>query len=146
MDSLLYLDESGHALDMPRTHGYSIKGTRCYGTHNWGTKGRINVIGALIGKVLFSVGLFKCNINSAVFGKWIEHYLLPNLNTKTIIVMDNATFHKNKNILKMIKDKGHIVEFLPPYSPDLNPIENKWSEKKAYIRKYQCSVEECYAY
>ena len=109
-------------------------------------KGRINVIGALIGKVLFSIGLFKCNINSAVFGKWIEHYLLPNLNVKTLIVMDNATFHKNKNILKMIKDKGHIVEFLPPYSPDLNPIENKWSEKKAYIRKYQFSVEECYVY
>ena len=39
--------------------------------------------------------------------------------------MDNVTFHKNKNILKMIKDKGHIIEFLPSYSPDLNPIENK---------------------
>ena len=42
---------------MPRTHGYSTKGTRCYGTHNWGTKGRINAIGALIGKVLFGIGL-----------------------------------------------------------------------------------------
>ena len=130
---------------MPRTHGYSTKGTRYYGTHNWRVKGRINIIGALIGKVLFGVGLFKCNIDSVVFSKWINHYLLPNLNVKTIIVMDNAIFHKNKNILKMIKDKGHIVEFLSPYSLDLNPIENKWSEKKAYIRKYQCSVKECYA-
>ena len=60
--------------------------------------------------------------------------------------MGNTTFHKNKSILKMIKDKGHIVEFLPLYSPGLNPIENKWSEKKAYIRKYQCSVDECYIY
>ena len=46
----------------------------------------------------------------------------------------------------MIKDKGHIIEFLPPYSPDLNPIENKWSEKKIYIRKHRFSVEEGYAY
>ena len=72
---------------MPRTHGYSIKGTRCYGTHNWGAKGRINVIGALIGKVLFSVGLFKCNINRIVFGRWVEDYLLPNLNVKTLHFM-----------------------------------------------------------
>ena len=86
---------------MPRRHGYSTKSTR----------GRINVIGALIGKALFGIGLFKCNINSIVFGRRVEDYLLPNLNVKTIIVMDNATFHKNKSILKMIKDKNHIVEF-----------------------------------
>ena len=54
--------------------------------------------------------------------KGTRYYGAHNLNVKTIIVMDNATFHKNKSILKMIKDKGHIVEFLPPYSPDLNPI------------------------
>ena len=47
---------------MPRTHGYSNRGERCYGTCNWGAKGRINVIGALIGKVLFAVGLFTSNI------------------------------------------------------------------------------------
>ncbi|TDT74578.1 DDE superfamily endonuclease [Allofrancisella inopinata] len=39
----------------------------------------------------------------------------------------------------------HIVEFLPAYSPDLNPIENKWAEKKAFIRKYKCSVTQCYS-
>ncbi len=60
--------------------------------------------------------------------------------------MDNATFHKNINMLEMINDAGHIVEFLPPYSPDLSPIENKWSEKKASIKKHDCSMEERYAY
>ena len=59
--------------------------------------------------------------------------------------MDNATFHKNKDMLKDITNAGHIIEFLPPYSPDLNPIENKCSQKKAMIRKTGCSVEECYA-
>ena len=143
---ICYLDESGHALDMPRTHGYSNQGQRCYGVCDWGAKGRTNVIGALIGKVLFAVGLFTCNVDSTVFRTWIKHFLLPNLNTKTVIVMDNATFHKNIDMLNMIRDAGHIIEFLPPYSPDLNPIENKWSEKKAYIKKHNCSVEQCYAY
>ena len=123
------MDESGHALDMPRTHGYSNCGERCYGTCDWGAKGRTNVIGALIGKVLFAVGLFTCNIDTTVFTTWVKHFLLPSLNTTTVIVMDNATFHKNIDILKMIRDAGHIIEFLPPYSPDLNPIENKLSDK-----------------
>ena len=117
-----------------------------HSTCNWGAKGRTNVIGALIGKVLFAVGLFTSNIDTAVFTAWVKHFLLPSLNTTTIIVMDNATFHKNIDMLKMIHDAGHIIEFLPPYSPDFNPIENKWSEKKAYIKKHKCSLEECYAY
>ena len=142
---ICYLDESGHALDMPRIYGYSLRGIRCYSKHDWGARGRINVIGALIGKVLFGVGLFKCNIDTTVFTTWIKHFLLPNLKQVTVVVMDNATFHKNTEMLKMITDAGHIVEFLPPYSPDLNPIENKWAQKKDFIRKHNCSVEQAYA-
>jgi hypothetical protein len=91
------LDESGHTFDMPRTHGYAPKGDRCYGICDWGAKGRINVIGALIDKVLFAVGLFRCNIDSVVFLTWIKHFLLPSLETKTVIVMDNATFRAFPN-------------------------------------------------
>ena len=140
-----YLDESGHAVSMLRTHGYAEKGKRCFGVHDWGAKGRINVIGALTGKILFAVGLFSFNIDTIVFGRWVIELLLPNLIKPTVIVMDNATFHKNQLILNTIKAAGHIVEFLPAYSPDLNPIEHKWAEKKAFRRKYRCTVEECYA-
>ena len=86
------------------------------------------------------------NSSTIVVYGWIRHFLLPNLNTSTVIVMDNATFHKNTETLEMITDAGYIIEFIPPYSPDLNPIENKWSEKKVYIRKLNCSVEQCYVY
>lgn len=129
---------------MPRTHGYAAKGKRCYGTHDWGAKGRINVIGALIGTLLFAVGLFNCNVDNVVFGAWVKELLLPSLSRPTVIVMDNAAFHKKQSILNMINKAGHIVEFLPAYSPDLNPIEHKWAEKKAHRRKYRCTVEECY--
>jgi len=47
--------------------------------------------------------------------------------------------------LKLTKAAGHIIEFLPPYSPDLNPIEHQWAEKKAYRRNHRCSVDVCYA-
>ena len=57
----------------------------------------------------------------------------------------NIKVYRFNYMLKMIRDAGHIIEFLPPYSPDLNNIEHKWFEKKAYIKKYNCSVEQYYS-
>jgi transposase len=56
--------------------------------------------------------------------------LLPSLKQKTVIVLDNVSFHKNKQMLQIILDAGHVIELLPPYSADLNNIEHKWFEKK----------------
>ena len=71
---ICYLDESGHGLDMSRTHGYAQKGTRCYGIYTAGAKGRIHVIGALIGSELFAVGMFNCNVDNVVFGIWVKNF------------------------------------------------------------------------
>ena len=57
---------------MPRTHGYSNQGQRCYGVCDWGAKGRTNVIGAIINKALFAIGLFTCNIDTVVFTTWVK--------------------------------------------------------------------------
>lgn len=62
---------------MPRTHGYSIKGQRCYGKHDWGAKERTNAIGALIGKTIIAIGLVIGAVNTAVFTVWVEQILLP---------------------------------------------------------------------
>ena len=64
---IVYIDESGFAHDMPRTHGYSMQGQRCYGIHDWGAKGRTNAIGALIESALIAVGLIVGSVNTAVF-------------------------------------------------------------------------------
>ena len=85
----MYLDESGFAWDMPRTHGYSYRGKRCYGVHDWHAKGRINVIGAMVGFVLVSVGLFEGSINSDVFYAWLTQALVPVLPVNAVVVMDN---------------------------------------------------------
>lgn len=111
---IIYIDESGFAHDMPRAHGYSIKGKRCYGKHDWGAKGRTNAIGALIGRALIAVGLITGSVNTEVFTAWVEQILLPNL-PKESVVMDNAAFHKGKDMQKMLEDSGHSLLYLPPY-------------------------------
>ena len=64
--AIVYIDASGFAHDAPRTHGYAPAGQRCHGTHDWHAPGRINAIGALIGKLLFTVSLFAVNISADV--------------------------------------------------------------------------------
>ncbi|MGG2141841.1 IS630 family transposase [Symbiopectobacterium sp. RP] len=127
---IVFIDESGFPHDTPRTHGYSPKGQRCFGLKNGGAKGRTNVIGALLGTTLFAIGLFDININSDVFYSWVTQVLIPVLPKNTVIVMDSATFHKKHNIQQVIIDAGYMVEYLPTYSPDLNPIEHKWAQAK----------------
>jgi transposase len=104
------------------------------------------VIGALIGKVLLTVSMFNCVINADCFYAWTVQDLLPKIQEKSVIVMDNATFHKRKDIVQAIEEQGHILEWLPPYSPDLNPIEPKWSQAKSLKRKLQSSIESLFKY
>lgn len=141
---LVYLDESGFAHDMPRTHGYSFKGEGCHGTQDWGARGRTNAIGALLDNSLLSVSLFDGTINSDVFEGWVEQDLLPKLPPHSVIIMDNAAFHKKTSTKQLIDNAGHTLEFLPPYSPDLNPIEHKWAQAKAIRRQHQCSINELF--
>ena len=89
--------------DMPRTHGYTAKGKRCFGTHDWQARGRINVIGALLGTELLTVGLFTGNINSDVLHGCLEDNLIPKLPPMSVLVMDNATFHKRSDTKNSIR-------------------------------------------
>lgn len=142
--TIVYIDESGFAHDMPRTHGYSVKGQRCYGKHDWGAKGRTNAIGALIGSTLVAVGLLSGSVNTDVFTTWVDKILLPNIPERSIVVMDNASFHKGKDMQNMIEESGHTLLYLPPYSPDLNPIEKKWAQAKKIRRKTGCSIDQLF--
>lgn len=137
---IVYIDESGFAHDMPRTHGYSDKGKRCYGKHDWGAKGRTNVIGALIGSTLTAIGLLSESVDTSVFTCWVEKFLLPNIPRNCVIVMDNASFHKGSDMQMLIANSGHTLLYLPPYSPDLNPIEKKWAHVKHIRRSQQCDI------
>jgi transposase len=67
---------------------------------------------------------------------WVKQMLLAALPNNSILVWDNASFHTSKQLQSIIEDAGHSMIFLPPYSPDLNPIEHKWEELKHNLKKY----------
>ena len=138
--SVVYVDESGFAHDMPRMHGYATIGDRCYGTQDWNAKGRKNVIAGLFGDSLIGCGIVKANVDTEVFNAWIEKIFIPNLPSNSVVVMDNATFHKSQKTRDLLEINGHQIEFLPPYSPDLNPIEQKWAQAKAIRRRENCDI------
>ncbi len=143
---IVYLDESGFAHDMPRTHGYSTRGERCYGVQDWHARGRVNVIGAIINNHLLTVCLFDCNIDSDVFYAWLTEDLIPQLPPNSVVVMDNAMFHKRLDMKQALEDAEHTLLYLPPYSPDLNPIEHKWGQAKAVRKQKRCSVSDLFSH
>lgn len=114
---------------------------KCHGIEDWHPAKRTNVIGALIGKCLLTVALFECNINTGIFNNWVESELIPKLPKKSVVVLDNAAFHKSPKLKIMLENSGHYLEYLPPYSPDLNPIEHKWAQAKSKKRKVKCDLD-----
>lgn len=78
---------------------------------------------------------FAGYLNAALFYGWFEQVLCPVLVPGSIIIMDNASFHKSDDIKELAKTHGCELIFLPPYSPDLNPIEKVWANFKRNLRK-----------
>src|SRR5271163_2304936 len=74
-------------------------------------------------------------MNAALFEEWVEKCLVPTLSQGDIVVMDNLPAHKGARVEQLIKSAGAELRYLPPYSPDMNPIEKAFSKLKAYLRK-----------
>lgn len=126
---------------MPRTHGYSRKGSRVHGVCDWNARGRVNAIGAITEEFEFiALSLIPGTINSDIFHLWLTEDLLPQIKSRAVIVMDNARFHKRADSEEAIRESGCILEFLPAYSPDLNLIEHKWAQAKAIRRQQRCDT------
>ncbi len=79
---------------------------------------------------------------SEVFRAYIEHILAPTLRPGDVVVLDNLSPHKDKVALALIEQAGAEVRFLPPYSPDFNPIEKMWSKVKALLRSAKARTDE----
>ena len=112
--------------------------------HNWNERGRENVIGALINNSLTACGIVNGNVDSDIFNTWLEKILVPELPKNSVIIMDNAAFHKGHRTEKILSEYGHKLKFLPTYSPDLNPIERRWAQAKSIRRKHNCSTLEIF--
>lgn len=87
--------------------------------------------------------LFEGTCNIHIFNEWIKQFLLPILKKPSVIILDNATFHKARSTLQLVKEAGHRLLFLPPYSPHLNPIEKLWANiKRTWQYSQHLSIEQ----
>lgn len=81
--------------------------------------------------------VFDGAVNGDIYCAWVEQFLIPELRPGDVVVADNLSSHKNAKAVEMITAAGCRVLFLPPYSPDFNPIEEMWSKVKAYLREVE---------
>ena len=130
-----YLDESGFDEFYYKTHGYSLRGQPIYQEVLGKRFQRTNVIAALHDKQIIVPFYNKGNVDAQIFETWLEKFFLPSIPRRSVIVMDNAPFHRKEQIYAIARKRKCRVIFLPPYSPNLNPIEPKWANTKKKLRK-----------
>lgn len=138
------MDESGFAPTAERQHGWAARGEKVYGLRSGNRRPRTSLIAALIGKNLAAPMLFDGTTNTAIFNQWLEEMLCPLLGPNDVVVMDNAAFHKSQRTAELIASTGATLLFLPPYSPDIMPIEKTFGTLKRY-RQYNnhLSINQC---
>lgn len=99
-------------------------------------KQHISIIGAISLDGLIARSTVRGGVGSREFRRFVEQRLVPVLRPGQIVCMDNLNAHKNKRVRELIEAAGASVLFLPPYSPDFNPIEAAWAKVKHLVRKY----------
>ena len=125
--NVIYVDESGFDPYSYRPFAWAPKGDKSHGNRRGRGGVRTNLIAGKRGKEFLAPVLYEDSTSAIWFNQWFEEHLLKELNTGSTIIMDNAPFHKKEEISAMAEAAGHRVLFLPPYSPDFNPIEQDFA-------------------
>ena len=133
---LIFVDETGIDARMARTHARAARGRRAPGKVPWGRWERLTVLGALAPDGMVASMSVAAATGTAVFLAFAEQVLAPALRGRpdAIVVMDNLPAHKAEAVRDALDRAGLGHRYLPPYSPDLNPIEQAWSKLKARLR------------
>lgn len=132
---LVFLDESGINTAMTRLYGRAAEGQRVIDAVPDARFHRTTILSSVRLDGTIVPCTFEGALNGDIFKAYITQFLIPTLRSGDIVVMDNLSSHKVKGIVEAIEAVGASVLFLPPYSPDLNPIELLWSKLKAILRK-----------
>lgn len=139
---LVFLDESGINIDMTRRYGRSKGKQRVVDSTPLNTPKTTTLLSSirLDGSTVRTA--FQGALNKERFLEYLRDVLAPRLQKGDIVVMDNLGSHKVTGVAELIRSAGAKLRYLPPYSPDFNPIEKMWSKLKAYFRKLKLrSVE-----
>lgn len=130
----MFVDESGVTTDLLRLYARSLRGTRIADhtpCSHWQTH---TVVAALRPTALTAAAVFDGPIDNETFRAYIEQILVPTLQPGDVVVLDNLAAHKQPEVRTAIEQAGARLRFLPPYSPDFNPIEQAFAKLKAFFR------------
>lgn len=133
-EDLIFLDEAGVNLSLVRRLARTSKGKRAYGSRPQKRSKNVSLIGAMgLQGVITNYSILGAT-DGLTFEAFISQKLVPKLWKGADVVMDNCSIHKGKEIEDLIEQAGAKLIYLPPYSPDLSPIENCWSKIKSILR------------
>lgn len=129
----VYLDESGINKYLRRERARSSRGRQVYGAISGMRYARESFIAAQREEQILAPFCYRGTCDTILFNLWVKDFLLPELQPGQVVIMDNAAFHKSQETKKLIETAGCRIFFLPPYSPDLNPIEQVWANIKKKV-------------
>jgi transposase len=132
----VFLDESGLTITMSRSHAWVKKGEEFVDRIPMNRGKNLTLLGAirLSGWVLLNTAFETANRQR--FVTWLTKRLLPELHHGDVLVMDNLQAHHDPRVVPLCKARGVHVLYLPPHSPDFNPIESGWALQEQYVRKH----------
>jgi transposase len=130
----VYIDESGVDKYLRREYARAPIGVRIFGAISGKRYARESFIAAKVESNILAPFCYTGTCDTLLFNFWLKNYLLPVLKPGQVVIMDNASFHKSQDSQRLIEQVGCKVLFLPPYSPDLNPIEVFWANFKKMIQ------------
>jgi transposase len=135
VDRLVFIDETGASTKMARLRGRAARGKRCVAPIPHGHWQTTTFVGALRATGMTAPMVLDGAMDGAAFELYVTEILVPTLSCGDIVVMDNLPAHKRSQIRVAIEAVGARLMYLPPYSPDLNPIEMAFAKLKAALRK-----------
>jgi len=140
--NLVFVDEAGLNLSMSRLFARAQAGERAIGSIPRNNGGNISLLGALSLDGLIASMTIPGSTNTEVFLTYVSQVLVPQLWQGAIVVMDNLPVHHAECVRVAIESVGAKIKFLPPYSPDLSPIELCWSKLKQFLRSWEARTPE----
>ncbi len=132
---LVFLDETSVKTNLTRLRGRAPVGKRLYGAAPFGKWRTQTFIAGLTSEELIAPWVIEGAMNRPAFETYVETQLAPLLNPGTVVILDNLSTHKSPRAAEALKQSKSWFLFLPPYSPDLNPIEQAFSKLKAHLRR-----------
>jgi transposase len=134
-DRLIFIDETGTSTNMARSRGRCRRGERLIGKVPHGHWKITTFVAGLRRDAITAPFVIDRPMNGSIFKAYLEQCLVPTLRPGNSVVMDNLSSHKGDEVREIIEAAGASLLFLPPYSPDFNPIEQAFSKLKAHLRK-----------